>query len=239
MSLNTIYIAGPMRGYPGLNFAAFDKARDFVNSTGEWEAVSPADLDRLRGHTPAPDEVEAFEDIAPENVERVRKNIIKRDVSAVLDCDAILLLPGWEDSQGAQAELCVAKWAEKDVYYYHPELGVSSTDWNPPCPSESGVDQAVTGEDILDEALRLTTGDRNNTYGPPTQDFDRTAQMWAALKGVDFCAADVAMFMICLKLSRETHMSKRDSWVDMAGYARCGWLCRQAEQENNNASEEK
>ena len=75
--------------------------------------------------------------------------------------------------------------------------------------------------------MRLTepTGDRQAAYGPPTQDFQRTAAMWSALKGVQFTAQEVAMFMICLKLSRQTHQRKRDNWVDIAGYARGGDWC--------------
>ena len=83
--------------------------------------------------------------------------------------------------------------------------------------------------DVLEEALELTTGDRNAQYGPPHQDFARTAKMWSALFEMDFTPAEVAMAMICLKLSRETHQAKRDSWVDIAGYARCGWICREHE----------
>jgi hypothetical protein len=82
-------------------------------------------------------------------------------------------------------------------------------------------------EDILEEALRLTTGDRQAQYGPPDQDFARTARMWSALKGIEFEARDVAMFMICLKLSREVHQRKRDNAVDGAGYFRCLHICNQ------------
>ena len=35
-----------------------------------------------------------------------------------------------------------------------------------------------------------------------------------------------AILLAALKLSRETHQRKRDNWVDIAGYARCGSLCR-------------
>jgi hypothetical protein len=88
-------------------------------------------------------------------------------------------------------------------------------------------------EDILEEALRLTSGDRQAQYGPPDQDFARTAGMWSALfahKTTEpFQARDVAMAMICLKLSRETHQKKRDNAVDGAGYFRCLHLCNQAE----------
>lgn len=83
-------------------------------------------------------------------------------------------------------------------------------------------------EDILEEALRITSGDRNNQYGPPDQDFQRTAAMWSAMKGVEFEAREVAMFMILLKLSRETHQKKRDNSVDIAGYARCLDICNRA-----------
>jgi hypothetical protein len=82
-------------------------------------------------------------------------------------------------------------------------------------------------EDILEEALRITSVDRQAQYGPPDQDFARTAKMWSALKGVEFEARDVAMFMICLKLSRETHQRKRDNAVDGAGYFRCLHICNQ------------
>ena len=76
-------------------------------------------------------------------------------------------------------------------------------------------------EDILDEAKRITEGDRQAQYGPPDQDFRRTAMMWSAWKGVEFDARDVAVFMILLKCSREKHQRKRDNRVDIAGYAKC------------------
>ncbi len=87
----------------------------------------------------------------------------------------------------------------------------------------------MTEEDILEEAMRLTSGDRQASYGAPDQDFARTAKIWSALKGVKFEPREVAMFMIALKLSRETHQRKRDNWVDIAGYARCGDICSRKE----------
>lgn len=101
----------------------------------------------------------------------------------------------------------------------------------PPPPDLAGFQHIAggiiqRGEDILEEALRITKGDRQAQYGPPDQDFERTAAMWTALKGVPFTGREVAMFMICVKLSRETHQRKRDNWVDVAGYARCGSMCR-------------
>lgn len=84
--------------------------------------------------------------------------------------------------------------------------------------------------DLLDEAADLVDGDRNNQYGDPRQDFQRTAAMWAAYLGVPIEPHDVAAMMSLLKLSR-IHWSpgKRDSWVDLAGYAACGWDCAREE----------
>lgn len=71
---------------------------------------------------------------------------------------------------------------------------------------------------ILTEAQGLVHGDRQQDYGHPIDDFTRTAKMWTALKGVTFTAEDVAMFMVCVKLSRQVNRPKRDNLVDAAGY---------------------
>lgn len=96
-------------------------------------------------------------------------------------------------------------------------------------PGEETV--AMTKETICEEANRLTQGERGNAYGPPEQDFARTADMVTSLfahklrEGERFVASDVARIMICLKLSRSTWSSKRDNPVDIAGYAQCLHRC--------------
>lgn len=80
--------------------------------------------------------------------------------------------------------------------------------------------------DLLAEAERLVNGDRNNQYGDPRQDFQRTATMWGAYLGVEIQPHDVAALMAMLKLSRiRWSPAKLDSWADLAGYAACGWDC--------------
>lgn len=78
--------------------------------------------------------------------------------------------------------------------------------------------------ELLREAEALICGDRNNQYGPPDQDFTRTAAMWSAWKGVHFDPHEVAAFLMLLKLSRiRWQPEKKDSWADTVGYAGCGW----------------
>jgi hypothetical protein len=83
--------------------------------------------------------------------------------------------------------------------------------------------------EVLDAARSAVLEDRNNSYGPPHQDFQRTAD---ALTALGFRAPDegpisahhVAMMMIILKSSRLTwNPLKMDSWIDIAGYAACGF----------------
>jgi Domain of unknown function (DUF6378) len=83
---------------------------------------------------------------------------------------------------------------------------------------------------ILDTAKTCVLGDRNNTYGPPTQDFARTAALWTDLgftfNGEPVKAHHVAMAMMALKLSRLVWSPQHiDSWIDAAGYSACGFEC--------------
>jgi len=249
MSKNTIYIAGPMRGYPRFNFDAFMEAEARLKEQG-WHVLNPAAVDLSEGFDP---------DTAVVTSEMMAI-FIKRDLEMVQQADAIALLPLYQDSAGATAELALAVWRGIPVYNYfkgtlHPhelyeyKLGQPKAAKQPLTPVIRNTDAEMNGaspetepfrrisdyqglsaiiepadEDILEEALRITRGDRQAQYGPPDQDFQRTARMWSALKGVEFSAHDVAMFMILLKCSRQTHQHKRDNWVDIAGYARCGSL---------------
>jgi hypothetical protein len=75
-------------------------------------------------------------------------------------------------------------------------------------------------EEILQEALRLTSTDRQKNYGEPVINHQRIADIWTVLLGVDVTPSQVALCMVGVKLARlvetPTHM---DSFVDMAAYA--------------------
>jgi hypothetical protein len=77
---------------------------------------------------------------------------------------------------------------------------------------------------ILDESKDIIYGDREKTYGHPSQNLRRIAEMWNAYLGDQVCYSiqpkDVAMMMILLKSSRLANdITHRDSLVDICGYA--------------------
>jgi hypothetical protein len=95
----TVYLAGPMTGYPRWNFDAFDRYRDFLKSKG-WMVISPADLDREIGFDPDTPHVDAD----------FQRAALVRDAEALHRCDAIALMPGWERSKGVAFELAAARF---------------------------------------------------------------------------------------------------------------------------------
>lgn len=92
-------------------------------------------------------------------------------------------------------------------------------------------------KELLEEAIKITTGDRNVQYGDPNADFNTTALLWSsylervmARQGyevhIDLASHDIAVMMILLKVSRlGWSPDHKDNWLDIAGYAACGYHC--------------
>lgn len=73
---------------------------------------------------------------------------------------------------------------------------------------------------ILDEAKRLTTGDRNRTYGPPGAQHQHAAEILSAITGREFTAEDMVLAMIAIKLSRlAVSPGHADTYLDLAAYS--------------------
>jgi len=80
-------------------------------------------------------------------------------------------------------------------------------------------------ETICQEADRVVSGEKRDSYGSVEQSFEAIAKAWNLLLHIDFIDAhDVAMMMIMLKVLRENHSAKRDNLVDICGYAKCASL---------------
>ena len=77
----------------------------------------------------------------------------------------------------------------------------------------------------LREAATIIAGDRDVQYGGPEENFTRIAKIWSVIIGVDITPEDVAMMMVGLKVARYASKSgfQPDTWIDIAGYAGCGY----------------
>lgn len=74
-------------------------------------------------------------------------------------------------------------------------------------------------KEILDEAARLTYGDREKNYGTPQQNHERIAAMWSVILGVSVAPHEVALCMAALKIARLIETPEHaDSYVDGAAY---------------------
>lgn len=221
MKKEKLYLSGPMSAFKDecYNFESFLEAGEDLLRRG-YEVLCPARAELARGFNPCQDVFDEERKLAA----------IRRDIEMVLEADAICLLDQWEISDGVKAEIAAGAWAGKNGYFYQrypkPLTTVCLSDIL--CVPGGESPSCGQDEDILIEALRLTTSDRQAQYGPPNIDFARTAKIWTAL------FADVSVYepfhvslgMIALKSSRAMHSpEKRDNWTDMAGYARCGHQC--------------
>lgn len=80
------YIAGPMTGYEDLNYPAFAAMAEKLRQMG-FEVVSPAELNPITcGYREA----------------------MLNDIRALIECDHICLMDGWERSKGASLEKHIA-----------------------------------------------------------------------------------------------------------------------------------
>lgn len=101
------YISGPMTGLPDFNAPAFNAAAADLRRCG-FGVVSPIEMDLEIGFDPSVGSPEDFDLPAA----------VRRDIDALIDCDAIVMLPGHEASKGATAERYVADWLGKEILVY-------------------------------------------------------------------------------------------------------------------------
>ena len=57
-------------------------------------------------------------------------------------------------------------------------------------------------KDYLNEALRLTANDRQNSYGDKIKNHCNISALWSAYLGKEITARDVSLMMALLKIAR-------------------------------------
>lgn len=74
-----------MTGYPEFNYPAFEDAARRLRALG-FDVVSPHEVN------------------PPDGIEHAWEWYLRRDIVALMECDGIVVLPGWEASKGARVE---------------------------------------------------------------------------------------------------------------------------------------
>lgn len=197
-----VYIAGPYTlGNPEANTQRMIFAADKILQAGHAPFVP---LLTHYWHTLIPNEYDAW---------------LRLDLAWLRVSEALIRLPG--ESKGADIEVQEAKHLGLPVWSGETPIE-DFLDGKPPTIAKGAYQCADSSECILDEAKRLTSRDRHNTYGHPLDDYTRTAQMVSAIIGVPISPEKMQLCMIAVKLSRLCHTpNHRDSIVDIAGYSNC------------------
>ncbi len=188
-----------MTGHDDHNFPAFHAAAGRFRQAG-WDVANPAE--NFGGRTDLP-----------------REAYLRADITMLAQCDAIALLPGWERSAGATLEVVLAR--EIGLQFFEAWSGTQME--APPRTSYTAEHGTAS---ILDSARKITSGDRREDYGHPSDDFARAALMWTGIlrpkliADQRITAEDIPLCMIAIKLARQVYNHKRDNLIDIAGYAR-------------------
>ncbi|WP_460089772.1 DUF4406 domain-containing protein [Pseudomonas sp. H2_D10] len=85
--MKRIYLSGPMTGSPNLNFPAFAAMTTTLRDSGH-AVTNPAELNPDGGSW---------------------NDCMRRDIAALMECDTVATLAGWQDSRGASLEVHIGK----------------------------------------------------------------------------------------------------------------------------------
>lgn len=96
-----IYISGPMTGLPGLNFPAFNAAAAVLR-TSRIEVVNPVEINNGEIHW---------------------NTCMRTNIAALVMCNAIFMLEGWQGSKGATLEHYIAETLGMKVIFQQSEGG--------------------------------------------------------------------------------------------------------------------
>jgi len=103
--MKRIYLSGPMTGLPGLNFAAFHSMTASLRAVGHT-VTNPAEINPDGGTC---------------------SDCMRRDIAALMDCDTVATLPGWQDSRGASLEVHIGKALGMRIVNAHDLVSMEAT----------------------------------------------------------------------------------------------------------------
>lgn len=117
----SVYLSGPMRGLPEFNFPLFHTIAAQARRDGLL-VFSPAEHDEVvcrfvTGRRPSsfPGFLEGDWDLYGKATGSRLEDVLRWDTEAVVAADAIVMLPGWERSEGARLERLVGEALGKRV----------------------------------------------------------------------------------------------------------------------------
>lgn len=84
-----MYISGPMSNMPEHNFPAFNSAAKYLRGLG-YDVINPAEINTA-------DESKTW------------RQCMELDIVALVTCDTVVTLEGWENSRGANLEVHIGK----------------------------------------------------------------------------------------------------------------------------------
>lgn len=152
--MTTYYISGPMRGYPRFNFDAFLECEKYLKTVTLGSTF----------HNPAQKDLD--EGVDPENEDVTEAQLyrwMRRDLTDVAASDVIVLLPGWETSEGARRELSVAKWCGLQAFEYDPSAAFGFKFWSNGRTYDELAEKALAadaeksnGQALVDEEMATT-----------------------------------------------------------------------------------
>lgn len=117
-SASSCYLAGPMRGIVDYNYPAFMDATAKLRAAG-WKVYNPAEMD-IKEDKEDYQARTLIEQKLYDSAAAARK-FAARDIEVIIGKlraekgDAIVMLDGWEDSEGATTERSVAIWVKLRV----------------------------------------------------------------------------------------------------------------------------
>ena len=72
--------------------------------------------------------------------------------------------------------------------------------------------------DIALYAAEMVSGERQDAYGHPLDNFTRASKIWSVILGCEVSAEQVSLCMVGMKIAREINQTKPDTVVDGIGY---------------------